>query len=260
MQKYATRYLGRGLWLPGVITGIMTAISFVFIMTAALLGCRSTTAGHGAGAELLVTSFTPVESQGMAGTTAAIRIRFSGSVVEDHRVGRTLTASPARVHPPVKVAARWSDRRTLVLRPTAPMTPSTRYRVTLAGHLGVAGESRFSFVHRPLTITRLSGADPARLPRRPTLVLHFNQPVLASAVTRACVLLRSSGRAAPLITPHRGAVTSAVVLRPRRPLGRGVDYTLRCAGLRGHGGDESLARPWVKRLRTGDTRLARRRR
>ncbi len=255
MEKYTKRRLGREFWLPGVITGLMTAISFGFIMTAALLGCR-TAADPG----LLVTSFARVERQGMAGTTAAVRIRFSGAVVEDPLVGLTLKTSPVTITPAVKVAARWRDRRTLVLRPTAPMRPSTRYRVTLS-NLPLAGETRFSFVHRPLAVTRLSGADPARLPRRPTLVMHFNQPVLAGDVARSCALRRRRGQSAPaLTTPHRTAVTSAVVLRPLRPLPRNVSYTLRCAGLRGHGGDAPLARPYVQRLRTRNARLARRRR
>ena len=247
-----SRYLKREMWIPGVITGALTATSFLFLLVAALVGCGPTPSPGTPGPELLVTSFAPVESQGMAGTTAAVRIRFNAPVVDGEEVGRTLTSAPAAMAPQVLVAAAWTDRQTLVLRPTSPMKPSTRYQVTLSDDLpGLAGKRRFSFVHRPLTVTRLSGVDLLHMPSAPTLILHFNQPVKADEVTRGCALGREGCKGSiPLGTPDREVVTSAVHLRPHRSLRQGSSYTLRCAGLRGHGGDAVLARPFVKRLRT----------
>ena len=110
------RYLKREIWIPGVITGAMTATSFLFLLVAALVGCGPTPSPSVPGPKLLVTSFAPVESQGMAGTTAAMRIRFSAPVVDADQVGRTLPSAPAALAPPVKVAASWTDRQTLLLR------------------------------------------------------------------------------------------------------------------------------------------------
>lgn len=247
-----SRYLKREMWIPGVITGALTATSFLFLLVAALVGCGPTPSPGTPGPKLLVTSFAPVESQGMAGTTAALRIRFNAPVVDGDEVGRTLTSAPAAMVPAVKVAACWTDRQTLVLRPTSAMKPSTRYLVTLSDDLPrLAGQTRFTFVHRPLTVTRLSGVDLLHMPPAPSMILHFNQPVQAGEVTRACVIGQKGGKGSiPLGTPDREVVTSAVHLRPHRPLHQGSSYTLRCAGLRGHGGDAVLAQPYVKRLRT----------
>ena len=246
------RYHKRPIWIPGVVTGAMTAVSFLFLLVAALVGCGPTPSPDTPGPGLLVTSFAPVESQGMAGTTAAVRVRFNAPVVDGDRVGRTLASAPAAMTPSVRVAASWTDRQTLLLRPTSPMKPSTRYLVTLSDRLpGLQGKTRFSFVHRPLTVSGLSGADLSHLPPAPTLIVHFNQPVLAGEVARGCALGRDSATGSlPLRTPDRDVVTSAVHLRPDRPLRQGVSYTLRCAGLRGHGGDAALDRPFVRKLRT----------
>ena len=246
------RYLKREMWIPGVITGVLTATSFLFILVASLVGCGPTPAPGTPGPKLLVTSFAPLESQGLAGTTAAVRIRFNAPVVDSDQVGRTLASAPAAVAPLVKVAAAWTDRQTLVLRPTSPLRPSTRYQVSLTDRVpGLRGKTRFTFVHRPISVLRLSGADPSRLPTAPVFILHFNQPVLAGEVARGCVLGQRRGEGVlPLGTPDREVVTSAVHLRPLRPLRLDSAYTLRCAGLRGHGGDAVLASPFVRRLRT----------
>ena len=251
VSRSRKRYLRRNLWLPGVVTGAMTATSFLFLLVALLVGCGASPAPP-AGPALLVTSFSPVESQGLAGTTAALRIRFSAPVVAGAEVGRTLRSVPARVRPAIAVAASWSDRQTLVLRPTSPLRPSTRYQVTLArGIPGLVGKTRFWFVHRPIAVQRLSGLDPQWVSPRPAMILHFNQPVLAGEVARGCSLL-SSGRGKPrrLRTPDREMVASAVHLTPVAALQQGRSYTLRCAELRGHRGDAVLPRPYVRRLRT----------
>ena len=242
------------LWIPGVITGALTTISLLFLLVALLVGCGSGGPAMATlGPSLLVTSFSPVGGGQGRGDTA-LRVRFNAPVVDHGQVGQTLAQAPVSISPPLRVAASWSDRQTLVLKPLSRLRPSTHYRVALTSGVArrVKGETRFSFVHRPLSVQRLAGLDHSgRIrPTRP-LVLHLDQPVLAGEVARGCELLPEAGGAPmALSVPDPELVANAVHLRPARPLARDAAYTLRCVELRGHGGNVGLPQPYQARLRT----------
>ena len=145
--------------------------SWVFVFLAAL-GC-----GAGSRApELVVTTFSPRPARDDA--DAPIQFRFNRPVIDEAAVGKPVAAPPVAIAPAAAVEAHWEDRQTLVLKPTAPLRPSTRYTVTLTGALADrAADKSFSFVNRPLVVQPVQGGDPERASSDPTFILPFNQPV-----------------------------------------------------------------------------------
>ena len=251
--------LNRPLWTPAVVCTLMWVASGLFLLMGLVAGCGGGIIEQPV-PELQVTSFNPLEGKDEEGRAGAIRVRFNHPAVTEEEVGRMLPEAPAAFFPPLRVAASWTDRQTLVLEPLSRLKPSTRYQVSLTGKLpGLKGRTLFSFVHRPIGVERISGVDLRRATTQPRIVLHFNQPVLASEVMGACHLVREgedlqttpkSDHQTSLVAPDPLLVASAVLLRPKTILQQGRAYGLRCAGLRGHGGNAPLDKPYSAKLRT----------
>src|SRR5205085_12558245 len=99
-------------------------------------------------------------------------------VTEDVQVGTPVDAEMVTVTPAVAWTGRWRDRHTLVIEPDEPLHASTRYEVALAGELARrTGGFHFTFVHEPLEVEGLAGADPEALPVDGAWKLGFRQKV-----------------------------------------------------------------------------------
>jgi uncharacterized protein YfaS (alpha-2-macroglobulin family) len=61
----------------------------------------------------------------------SLAVIFSRPMVAPEAVGRDTALTAVQLAPPAGLAARWADERTLVLRPTAPLAPATRYTATI---------------------------------------------------------------------------------------------------------------------------------
>jgi hypothetical protein len=258
-----------GVKLSLAIPALMLAFAVAATLFVALSGCGAPVRPS-ASPELVVTSFAPLDEAGPAAgeRSALLRIRFNRPVVAEEQVGVALASPPVVVHPAVRVAASWTDRQTLLVRPLARLRPSTRYRVALTSAIpAVAGAGSLSFVHRPLRVVELSGVDLAAAPPRPSLTLRFNQPVEPASIASRCALhlLRldpagAGGRplAAPGAKPVALAAASTaaasvhVTLEASAALEQGRDYELRCSGLTGAGGDAPLEEPFTRTLRVYD--------
>ncbi len=257
-----------GVKLSLAIPALMLAFAIAATIFVALSGCGAPVRPS-ASPELVVTSFAPLDEPGLAAgeRPAPLRIRFSRPVVGEEQVGVALASPPVVVHPAVRVAASWTDRQTLLVRPLARLRPSTRYRVALTSALPAVAGGSFSFVHRPLRVEGIAGIELGAAPPRPSFSLRFNQPVEASAVASRCALhllqANPTGAARPGAAlgakPVSLAAASAaegsvnqLTLEATAALEQGREYELRCAGVTGAGGDAPLEEPFVRTLRVYD--------
>ena len=230
----------------------LAALALALAAGAALASCGGS--GSGTPRDLGVLSHTPTDARVDAGEPIAIR--FDKAVVGEDAIGVVVAAAPVALAPPVAIEARWSDRQTLTVTPRAALAPSTRYKVSLTGPLaGRTGDFSFEFVNHPLQVDGVWGMAADRLPPRPTLPLHFNQPVRATDVIKACRLVGSQAGAMPavLTTAKPDLVAETIEVQPAAALTQGQDYQLVCERLRGAGGDEPLKEAFSQGLHTYPT-------
>jgi hypothetical protein len=200
-------------------------------------------------ADLIVTSFAPAEtSQG----SEPLQVQFDQPIVEDAQVGVPVEAAPVLIEPGVEATAHWLDRQTLIITPAAPMKPSTRYKVSLTGELGKrTGGFSFSFVHEPLVVEGVWGADLAQLSVQPILPVHFNQPVRVKDVLERCRLDITGEKKSIALVAAEGAEDGAQIpVTPASKLEQDRDYELTCDKLQGKEGDTPLATTYVQSLHT----------
>jgi hypothetical protein len=170
--------------------------------------------------------------------TAPIQIRF------DRPVGGPIEA---RITPELPARAWWSDDATLVIEPTEPLRASTRYDVALVGELGERTHHfHFSFVHHPLVVEGVWGADPDALAPDADVPLSFDQPVRARDAAAHC---RLAGDHAIALLARGDDTSTTVALAPAERLVPGAHYTLTCDELAGSGGNAPLARPYTLAVR-----------
>ncbi|MEM9488398.1 MAG: MG2 domain-containing protein, partial [Myxococcota bacterium] len=201
-----------------------------------------------ADADLVVTSHAP---NGTSVGNDSIQLSFDQPVVADEQIGQPLSAVPLSIEPALAVQSHWLDRQTLVAIPDREMARSTRYKVELTGELGKrTGGFSFEFVHEPLVVEGLWGVDLTQLIHKPTLPIHFNQPVEPAAVIEHCSLA-AAGKSVALTLAESGTDAAEVVaVKPADMLAPATDYELTCRELAGAGGNVALTAPYVLALRT----------
>jgi uncharacterized protein YfaS (alpha-2-macroglobulin family) len=199
---------------------------------------------------LRVTAFTTELDS--SGDQATLRLRFHRPAVGPEQVGRPLGDPPLILRPEVPVTAHWADRQTLVMVPTAPLRPSTAYTVWLTGRLAELSEQRlFRFVHRPLKVTGLTGADLQALPPQPRLVLALDQAVQARQIEQRCTFFDDDHvRFVRVTALDPAAVTRFVAFQPRERFAQGQRYTLHCLGLVPAEGTAPMTEPWAQKVST----------
>jgi uncharacterized protein YfaS (alpha-2-macroglobulin family) len=182
-----------------------------------------------------------------------ISVRFNHPVVPLVDVASTggLPVA-ATVDPPVQGVARWIDTSTFVISPTAPLDPSTDYRVRVAAGLTdqTGGALRNEYVWSFRTI------DPAvelALPQTdfasPTepITITFNQPMDLMSLRSALRVVRIGG------APVAGTIAisgTSVIFRPDAPLERGASYSIIVdAGARSARGNGMLSQPFSNSFR-----------
>ena len=201
-----------------------------------LLGVLPGACGGSTHRDLQVMSYTP---QGSVDLPGPVEIKFDKPVVDEAMVGKPVAPGSAAITPAIAWNGFWRDRQTLSLEPTAPLAPSTRYQVTLAGDLAsrTAG-FQFAFVYQPLAALGLVGVESDALVPDAALPLSFNQRVRPGDAAAHCKL--AAGQADIALTTHDTEPAVTVRLVPARPLTSGTTYTLSCTGLIGAGGDVAM--------------------
>ena len=203
--------------------------------------------GSGQHTDLSVTTFSPSRT---AGDATPIEVSFDRPVIEDVEVGTAVDPGTVTLTPAVPWTGRWRDRHTLVIEPSEALRPSTRYQVKLAGELARrTGGFQFAFVHQPLEVEGLTGADPEALPVDGAWRIGFSQKVAAADAAGACSLVGLRGTIGlTAVTPTE--VATDISVKPSAALDADASYTLRCAGLIPVGGDAALPDPWALAVRT----------
>ncbi|HEU0031320.1 MAG TPA: Ig-like domain-containing protein [Kofleriaceae bacterium] len=226
----------RSSWVSsGVLAGFAMALS-----------CGGSTAHR----DLKVMSFTP---EGAIEKAESIVIRFDKPVVEAGLVSKPADPSSVKVTPAFAWKGYWQDTRTLVIDPSGPLAPSTKYDVTLTGELAKRTAAfQMSFVHRPLAVEGLWGGDAETIAPDGDLPLAFNQPVRALDVAMHCRLLDGEQQAIALVGKV-GEPSAHLTVKPAKVLASGTHYTLRCDGLTGAGGNTPLASPYELAVETRPT-------
>ena len=157
----------------------------------------------------------------------------------------------ARLSPDVPARAWWRDDATLVIEPSVPLRPSTRYEVALTGDLGARTHGfHASFINRPLAVEGVWGVDADALAPDADIPLSFDQPVRARDAAAHC---RLAGEHPVALLARAEATSTTIALSPAQRLTAGERYTLTCDGLTGAGGDAPLPRPYTLAVRARPT-------
>jgi len=167
---------------------------------------------------------------------APLHVKFDRPVADEDEVGKPLDAPPVRVLPQLALRAHFADRQTLILTPTAPLLPATRYQVVFIGDLAERlpnAERQFSFVHDPLHVVSLTGLEPTWVATQPTFELTFSHPVAVADVVRGCAFYtQPDNRKVDLVSKSNHGASKRVALTTTRALKKAQRYTLRCSGVR----------------------------
>ncbi|HEY4182337.1 MAG TPA: MG2 domain-containing protein [Kofleriaceae bacterium] len=190
--------------------------------------------------DLQVMSYTP---SGSVEKTEPVEIKFDKPVVDEAMVGKPADPAAVAITPAVAWKGFWQDRQTLAIEPQGELAPSTRYQVALTGELAKRTHNfHFDFVHRPLAVEGVWGADPMSLAPDGEVPVSFNQPVNAADAAAKCKL-SADGKDLKL-TATATEPTASVSLKTEKPLEPGKDYTLSCAGIAGAGGNAVMETPY----------------
>lgn len=182
------------------------------------------------------------DSAGAPGDTS-LAVIFSRPMAPPEAVGRDTALAAIRLEPPASVTARWVDQHTLVLRPTAPLAPATRYSVTIAPELadlrGVElGEPfNWSFTTAWPALLERTPADGARWvsPRAP-LTLRLDAPLDPALLERA---LRISPPITGTLTAAPLGATQVITFTPNNGWAYDTEYSVELVEPAGSG----LGRP-----------------
>lgn len=222
-------------------------LALILATAAGLLATGLASCGSPGARDLTVTGYSPRQP---IDDLEPIEIQFDQPVVSEVEVGGAASADAVTITPALRWTGHWRDRQTLVIQPSEALDAATRYQVVLAGTLGArtAGFS-FAFVHKPLAIDGVWGAEVDALDPAGPIPLAFNQPVNAGAVAAGCALAGTGdGGAITLGTDSPSANEAVIKLRPGKPLTPGASYTLTCKDLTGIGGNAPLAQPYILSL------------
>ena len=210
------------------------------LAVAPLFGLGTGCGGDPPKREVEVTAFSPT---GAIDGAETITIRFDKPVVPATQVAQPVDAAVVTVAPAFPWKGYWHDTRTLVIDPSAPLASSTTYTVKLAGELGAkSGNFELEFVHDPIAVEGVWGADPEMLAPDGKIPISFNQAVAPADAAKHCKLVGDSGSIALAATTTEPAAN--VALQPQQPLVPAARYLLTCANLAGAGGNTPLAAPY----------------
>ncbi len=197
--------------------------------------------------DLRVMSYAPT---GPTERDEPVELHFDKPAVSEAMVGKPALPGSVRIVPQLEWKGFWQDRQTLVLEPTQPLAPSTRYSVSLAGELATrTADFGFSFVNRPLAVEGVWGVDPDAIAPDGEVPVSFNQPVQPADAAAHCKLTGAHGEVALAAAPNDRDAATNVTLHPVAKLAPGTGYTLACAGLTGAGGNTPLAQPYALAIR-----------
>lgn len=207
------------------------------------LSCAALGAACRAGQEpaLRVLDVTPEGT--VEALDAKITVRFDRPAVPAGEVGRPVSP-PVTLSPSAPLKAHWADRQTVVLAPSAPLSPSTRYRLVFGAALarqlgGAAGEH--TFIAGPLRVVRVRGLDTEHAPPTPSFSVDFSSEVRPAEVAKRCVIARALAQELiPVTTADGDAPSATVALTAGARLTQGAQYELRCSGLTGVGGNAPM--------------------
>lgn len=189
---------------------------------------------------------------------ARVVLSFTRPMVTADRIDQLDPAPPIRIDPPIAGQASWTDAQTLVLVPTAPLPPSTRFVATVPGAtlaldrstLGIA--ATFEFATR-----RIDGAlelldNPARTSLSPQAKVAFVQDVAPTEVEARCRFVGAAGKqAVKLVGDGAAGPGMSFLVTSASPLAPDSKYQVVCdAGLRGVDGNLGTAEAMTVELQT----------
>ncbi len=206
-----------------------------------LLAAATASCGTPPARDLHVLSYSPSGDQAAA---TPIEVRFDKPVIAEREVGKPAASDVVALSPAVPWKGYWQDRQTLIVEPQAPLAESTQYSVRLGGGLDArTGGFTFSFTHRPLAVEGVWKVDVEAIAGDGELPITFNQSVRAADVLAHCALTAGT-TAIPLALSGVTTLGKTIAVRPISPMQPGVAVALRCAGLRGAGGNTAMAKPY----------------
>ncbi|MDW8148055.1 MAG: Ig-like domain-containing protein [Roseiflexaceae bacterium] len=183
-----------------------------------------------------------------------ISVRFNHPVVPvvDVAAAGQLPVA-ATIEPPVQGVARWLDTSTFIISPTAPLDPSTDYRVRVAAGLAdqTGGVLRNEYVWSFRTIDpAVNEVQPVSMFAAPTapITVTFNQAMDLVSL-RSALRVTRAGDGAQVAGTLTVSGTDAI-FRPDAPLQRGVTHLVTVeAGARSARGNGVLDQPFSTSFR-----------
>lgn len=202
--------------------------------------------------ELHVTDRAPAPASGDLHPSTAVSATFARAIDPATLTAAAFTVSDGAGAVPAAIAYDPATR-TATLTPDALLDYSTTYTVALDDAIVAADGQPLS----PASWTFATGAQPTTLPKvisrspaagtetvvpEATVVVRFDQPLVAASVTSATAQLRDAGGAVVPASVSYASTTHTITITPDAPLARESAYSARLTtGLVAHGSGMTLA-------------------
>jgi uncharacterized protein YfaS (alpha-2-macroglobulin family) len=230
---------GNGVHRTAAMVGVAGVVGVVGLGLAAALAVSCGSARPKRPKDLSVMSYSPTEAIDAA---QSIEIQFDRPVIEVDQVGRPVDPGWISIAPAFAWTGHWRDRQTMVIEPGVDLAGGTRYQVSLAGPLADRTDHfRFGFVHQPLAVDGVWGIDTESLPPEGPVPVAFNLPVKAKDAAAHCDLVGDDGTHVTFTAAEPDKIDTTAQLVPKKRLGAGTGYLLRCEGVTPANGNAPLA-------------------
>ena len=187
-----------------------------------------------------VTAVVPANGATSVALNTTVRVTFSEPMLASTINGTNITLRPTSSSTPVAATVTYeAGTNTAVLTPSAPLSATTNYTVTVttgvrdASNNALASQftSTFTTLTPDSTPPQVSSVQPANLatgvPTNTTVRVTFNEPMDVTTITNVNIVLRNTLTSALIpATVTYDAATRVATLTPTGPLSNLTNYTV----------------------------------
>ncbi|MCK4708031.1 MAG: hypothetical protein KAU21_05390, partial [Gammaproteobacteria bacterium] len=107
------------------------SIFFVSVLSLLLNGCDKTPEVESVVANPEWSEYVSAHTSGLVSKDAWVRVKFVNDIISNEKIGEDASAS-IKIEPAIEGKVVFENKREIVLSPTKPLSPSTKYKVTLS--------------------------------------------------------------------------------------------------------------------------------
>ncbi len=183
-----------------------------------------------------------------------IVISFDKKIAVQSMIGKSIFPLPVKITPNLKTVAVYKDEYSISIKPLSPMTPSTRYTVSLGtiGDISYSGNKTFSFVNRPFKIKDVKNLNLKMASTDPQFIIEFNLPVKAEKIIQGCKIVSKKNKhiTYDINVKNKNTSDKDVYAFSKKSLKKNHAYTLLCMNIKPEGANEGLLKPFKLNFKT----------